>query len=170
MIVRGKFKEVHRFECRYAGSDMFPCTGWHESTKLLTHTRACSQKCGQEHIHDFACSHFWLREHVHVLTARWEHIYSLGSFYVRGNLFTIYYWVLLRKDNLFSIISSGLWLRVEVRLTSCIAIIFFSISQSRHRQQIDTEYFDIYSCIPWVKWYIHSISLIHTQTKKHSLQ
>ena len=22
---------------------------------------ACSQKCGQEHIYDFACSHFWLR-------------------------------------------------------------------------------------------------------------
>lgn len=40
MIVRGKFKEVHRFECRYAGSDMFPCTGWHEETSLLTHTRA----------------------------------------------------------------------------------------------------------------------------------
>ena len=50
-------------------------TGWHEETSLLTHTRACSQKCGQEHIHDSACSHFWLREHIHVLSVRKEHIH-----------------------------------------------------------------------------------------------
>jgi hypothetical protein len=48
---------------------------WHESTKLLNHTRACSQKCGQEHIHVSACSHFLLREHIHVLSVRKEHIH-----------------------------------------------------------------------------------------------
>jgi hypothetical protein len=48
---------------------------WHEETFLLIHTRACSQKCGQEHIHDFACSHFWHREHIHVLPVRKEHIH-----------------------------------------------------------------------------------------------